>query len=537
MYTNSFSNYSATPFDFRARTRTRVGTRLKDFTPAQIRYLYNYYNGDHWLTSFAKSRLRNSGDDTDQATRALEIEKEFVSCNKVREIIDRHTESLVGHSPGWYFVDLDGQVIESVPQQLDIQLHDFLKRYEEESSSMNSGRSGRSAIEQAIIDAKICGKGYIRVYNPNYYGIPLTIHSPDPLQVFVGRDGNGYCRYIKYTYSNFDDETTLTEHQMIDPDTGLTVFRTLVGDVGARAPRADYYGYEDAEVQPGSTYSLDLGGRFSLYEVRLNPLLTIDLQRLQDALNYVVSMMVRNLGDAGHAREWLLNALPPGQWLPNDSTNELEYVQEGRIKTNPGAINFVQGIPSFDELGHVNSYTSPQLVVSEPSSVEHFTQSFKNIEEAMYRVAKQGHVLADISGNLSGVSREKLQDDFRKALEKDSQPVRQAIISIYSVVLMMLNADSPEVIKAIKDVDLNVDLNIDLGSPTGDEIREARENYSAGLISAYTTRVFLGVDDPEDEAAKVEEEQVALAPLLVDPLNPNPADNPTQQNGQEDQSD
>ena len=516
--------YYELPAELKFRIRNRTGVRLHEPNISQIKHLFNYYDGDHWFTSLTRSRIV-AFDTKEQVKRARALQKDFVSCNKVKEVVDRHTRALVGKPPSWFFADPTGEALETVPGQLDKQLHSFLTQYERQSQSMLTGFGGKSALEQAIAHAKVCGRGYLRIYNPDYFGIPITIHSPDPTQVFIGRDSNGYPRYVKYTYTDYETDQVLTEHQMVDQSSGLTIFRTLVGDTGRRESANGYYGYEDAEIMPGSEYSLDLGGAYSIYEFKLDSLISLDLQRLQDSYNYILSLMIPNLGDAGFSRQSILNGLAPGAWEENEETHELEYVQKGEFKTNPGSVNFIQGIPVYTD-GEITGYTNPQMVTNEPSSVDHFTSSLAAIEENIYRSVQQGFILADSESNLSGVSRDKLEDDFRLMLEKEAMAVQEGISSIYRTVLMMLNMEDQGVLEQIKKTDLSVQLNIYIGKLTAEEVREARENFSAGLISGYTTRMLLGVEDADDEAAKIEEEMQDFGGTPANPLIPDPQDNP-----------
>lgn len=522
------------------RTRRRYGTRKLPLTAKEIKGLFEYYDGDSWWSSIFRRGRENLTQET-QIKRLQEIERFYQGASKIKEIVDRHVRALLGRDIEWFLVDPnDPDNPSSQVQDFQEQLHFFLRKYQKMAASMNVGFGGKNAVEQAVTDAKICGRGYLRIYDPDRVDMPFTVHSPDPLDVEVGRDDNGYPIWIKYAYledlapgADTDNKKLMVEHQTVNPENQLTEFRILESQSTQSAGYINYdsKGYQDGEVK--EMWTLDLGGNFTIYEFSLESLITHDLRRLQDGLNYMVTLMLRNLGYAGLSRDTVLNGRPPGEYQRNKETGQMEYIQSGELEVIPGSQSYIAGIPIIDpNTRTISGYTTPQIVSHEPSPVDAFTNSIQAYQQLMYGLSQQGHIL-ESGGQLSAVSRKELRHDFDAALRKDGATVGEGIASIYITILYLLNQDKTKVLEQIKSLDLSVNLNVSSGEPTPEEIQQIINLYQAGVISRKTAMARTGmVEDIDDETLLIEEEMSNFSGTPSNPLLPDPGDNPNQ-NGDE----
>jgi hypothetical protein len=377
--------------------------------------------------------------------------------------------------PLWYFTDAEGDRTEAT--KADKVLQQLIDRWSRR----------KNPLIEAVTSMLVQGMGYLRLWSPpqlansrNPYD-RLAIHAPKPASVEIKRDGDGFVEYILYRYVD-KSQSPLIEKQYLD-DQGRTVFETIKGSSVI------------------DTLVLDLGGGYSIVELERSPLITESVKRAQNGINYALTMLLRNIGYSGFLRELILNAQPPGEWVEdrNSPGGQRFIPNPDGFESGPGVTNFVMGAPTYDSMGNVTGYTSPQVNVRQPIDTKIFLETVQTETKIIYEAVGQGHILAT-DAQLSGVSRIQLRQDFITALGEDAQIIGGALAEIYKSALLMLG-------QGTAGLDIVVKCQLSVSQATPEEMREIRENYRAGLLSRATAMALLGIDNPDAEAALIEEER------------------------------
>lgn len=443
-----------------------------------------YYEGDtwpYWVGPYLPA------DDPKSAEVMNEVKRVFQSANKIRECVNRHRRALIGNPPKWFF-SINGERNDNL-SDAERQLQQLLLRWKQ----LNLGT--QNAVQTAVTNFLIYGTGYLRLWSPTRFAnsenplFRVAIHSPPIGAVEVVRDEAGFIEEIKYTYE--EDDQLRMEIQRID-EAGLTVFRI---EDGSGNILSDEFG--DME------FSLDLGGRYTIYELkRHETLLSRSAKQAQNAINFQLTLMLRNSTFAGFLREIITNAQPPGEWRTDGSGKEVFIPAAESIATGPATTTFLTGIPLYDDQGGVRGYAQPGVSQRQPVSVDTFLTAARAFVAIIYEEMGQSHLLSS-DAVISGVSRVQLRQDFETALREDGDTVAAGLSSIYAAAFLMLNQEN---VLAYSGLDVVTQLSYSVSKPLPEELSENRENYRAGLRSRVTAMADSGIDDVDAEVALIEEE-------------------------------
>lgn len=454
---------------------------------------YHYYDGEKLLDRWLGPTIDRSFPHYEDII--AQIEKVLQSRNVIAECVNRYRDALVGKHPHWYFVDFKGDRVENdIASNAEKLLQLWLNRQYQLATSQENQL--QDALTNAVQNMLIAKRGYLRLWTPQRFrnsSIPILrvcLHSPHPGSVTINRDKDGFTESIEYVYS--DDKKERKEVQFLDND-GLTVFYTL-DEKGIELPILD----ADNNELPFTRTSLDLGGRYTIYEMRSPSLITDSIKRSQDAINYSLTLMIRNLNEAGFRERIIMGATPPGRW-------EGEKFIPDEFITGPGRVNFISGVPLEDDTGNLRGYTNPTVYNSEPVNVQTFIDTTATFVVAIYHEMRQAHLLGN-DLQLSGVSREQSRTDFETSLGERIGTIEAAISGIYGAALASMSlGDRNE--NQYKNLDVTVQLRLSVSKPTPDERSANREDYKAGLRSRTTAMAASGIDNPDGEQALLNEEQ------------------------------
>lgn len=417
---------------------------------------WQWYTGEAFLAYWLNSIL-NLGDSENQRTSQA-IARNYQSCNKIAEVVDRHIAALS-------------------PSHLEIAdplLKDLLSKWERE----NAGTHG-SPLEEAALLAKIDGVAYLRLFFKKSYteeamADALEVHCPVQGSVRCLRDNDGFLKQIDYIYVENSDR--LTERQFLDR--GQTVFQILKND------------------ELIQQFALDLGGGFTIVEINLPAGITDSIRRNQNAINFALTLMPHNLAYNGWIQESILNAQPPGTWSYDEAGREKFIPNPAGLPSGAGIARFLQGLPLYDDKQNLINYTQPDLRLQQPIDPTTFIATHRTFSQAIYEQSSQGFVLgSDLP--LSGISREQSRRDFANIVNKDAQMLGYAYSDLLSVSNYLLGIKQKFLVKVLP--------RIDRGIEHKQLILAARKE---GLISKKTAIEQLGlVADVEAELARLEQEK------------------------------
>ncbi|PZO93194.1 MAG: hypothetical protein DI617_09030 [Streptococcus pyogenes] len=397
------------------------------------------------------------------------IARNFQSCNKIKEVVNRHVAALSA----------------SHLSEVDPLLKDLLQKWERE----NSGLFGHP-FEEAATKAKVEGRAYLRLYFQKTYTSEtkkeaLEVHCPPKHSVRAYRNNDNTLYRFDYAY--YQDGRSLIERQYLR--NGLTVIETVEGE------------------RVTEQLTLDLGGGFTIVEVNLPQLVTESLKENQNAINSALTLLVNNLLKGGWVQKSVLNAQPPGEW---------DYDSRGRAKFTPrpeglptgmGVVQFIQGLPLKDEKQQITNYTKPEVKIEEPSDPETFLNTVSGFSLSIYEQTSQTFILGS-NLVLSGISREQSRFDFANLVRSDSRKFSYYVSDLLTVANYFLGVKQKVVVKILPRI------------YQGDEhkklVLEARDR---GLVSRRTAIEQLGFTadiEREIEELKLEASQAAA---LAQPAN------------------
>lgn len=450
-----------------------------------------YYNGDTFDYWIGAAPDRNGKD----AVRIwAEIEKAFQNANFTGEVVDRHRRALTSKDPLWYFVDEEGgkltdnQDATAATLQLDGIIANVQQQFTNPFTTFwKNGLVG--------------GWGYLRVFVPEArVNDPdplkrIAIHSPKAESVEVVRDANELVKSIKYFFMVADAEGNQSERvelQQLTP-TGKTLFR--IEDA-------------DGNLIDNLEFELDLGGRFTIWEMRREPLITESIKRAQNAINHCLTMMPRNIEYSGFIRELILNGEPPGDFVIDETTGKERFVPTP-LEAGAGISTFVEGKPIYGADGKISGYSTPSVVKHDPVDTETFIKTSRSFAANIYQNVGQGHILAT-DALLSGISRVQMRQDFILMVNEDVKTYEVVLSNIFMVALLLANQNRVDTIKALR---LTVKVRPAISTALPEEIKAIIDLYKSGLLSRSTALALCGyVDAVDDEIALIDAERTPVPP-------------------------
>lgn len=468
-------------------------------TPEEVQRI-KLYKGEHYPDFWIGAKF-SGGQQASALNKA--IEEFFQSVNLINECINRHTAAVLANPPIFYFSDQVGTEksgeLGAIADQLVQRMTD---NWAEQAIVNDDGILDYlefldpNPLAKAFMLACIIGRGYLRLYCPEEDKADpdpakrVSLHAPQPDSISVERNNSGRIKRISYNFID-EDGSVKSEVQEIEPTSRKTVF---------------WQEDKDKKEISGSKFDIDLNGRFTIFEIKRPSLISPSIIQSQKAINFTLTMLLRNVAYGGNRQMNVTNAQRPGRWEVDPVSGERTFIpdENASMIASPGAVNFIQGIPLFDEDGNLKSYSSPTVVNTDPVPPETFVKTFDLFSVAMYRSFSQGYVLAsDLV--LSGRSRESLKDDALPALKRDCSHVSIIFRSLIQTALLMV-VDEVEEFKKLTAV---VELKPGLSSPTGEQIAEARENLKEGLASLSRTMSAIGIEDTDAEIELIREEAIA----------------------------
>lgn len=416
---------------------------------------WEWYTGDGFLAYWLESILDLSDPDNQHTSRA--IARNFQSCNKLAEIVDRHIAAL---SPS--VLNFDNPL-----------LQDLIEKWDRE----NAGVFGHP-LEEAALKAKIDNRAYLRLFFQKSYEEEapldtLEVHCPPRASVTAYRNADRFLTGFDYNY--IEDGESYTEKQYLER--GLTVFEKI-------------HGSEIIE-----RFTRDLGGGFSIVEINLKPTITDSLKRNQNEINFALTLLAHNLTYSGWIQETILNGQPPGKWEFDPQGREVFKPNDEGLASGAGISRFIQGLPLNDDRNNLTGYTNPDIRLQQPINPQTFIDTFRCLSLSMYEQADQSFVLSsDLV--LSGVSREQSRRDFLDAVSSDAVKLGYVYSDLLTVANYFLGVK--------QRVKVELKPRIDKGLEQKELLLKAQ---AQGLVSKRTAIAFLGfASDPDLELAELAKE-------------------------------
>lgn len=420
--------------------------------------------------------------DAGNAKQWREIESQFTSANLTREGVDKYASAIASNEPNWHLKKGNKPVARGESNEVTDSAEIFLKQVLDTNYERAWGHSNdywSNPLLKAVTDSFINGRGYLRIYEDSKLALSpdpldsIVIHSPDPGSVRIERDKAGHIEYIDYHYGEHS-----IERQTLDVASGILKVEIL----------------ENEEPIDELTFFTDLGGRYTIAEIKSSPIITQTVRRLQQSADLALTMLNRNMISSGHRERYATGAELP------DS-----------IEIGAGRLMDVQGKPLFGEMGQLTGYTNPGVTIVEPVAVNNFRETIEVFRTLIYHEMSLGHLLASGDGSLSGRSRIEMKRDWEVSLRSSARTVGSAYGNILGVALHRISDATGRNYRNLEPV---IDIVLNLGHPAPEEQDQARNNYNAGLFSRTTAMASVGVEDPDAEQELIrreKEDEIELA--------------------------
>ena len=395
-----------------------------------------------------------------------------------------------------------------------------------EPSAAGPGRSALAAVKRWIDGMSVAGRAYLRVYVPagrvqaaTEAGSPeaalrhvfvealdadaAAVHvSADmvPLGVVAYRDGDD--RAAGRGTNGEADATTPVEVSYLTStgDRPLTAIAVLDA-AGERLP-ADATPAEVAanralpeEQRLAETWTGDLGGRITVFEGRMRPLVDTGAVSNQRDLNTKRTMAAINGHKAGFPSLVFVGVQPP----------EDEGGNAVARKTGPGQTGFYQVAIGVDQNGLPSGTTSHSVTQLGPVDNASMRDDAAEAREAIYRGARQTHVLAALGAAVSGDALLQGRGEFVQDLIDGAETVNEAGRWLFETAWRLACALTGAESRA-SGVRAVFACHPSAGPLTTGERLAIIRQHEAGLVSAETAMGLLGVADIEAERGRINDE-------------------------------
>ena len=509
-----------------------VGKQLTDLDKQALAY----YQGDHWQGSVGWG-----GPVPDLTTTSVEdstlfmakVAKAFTSANVLGECVDRHVSAVIGREPAWQFVPRtakEGQDEAPAPDpgqpaqrpqrsqevtDIEMAIIDWAER-----------RNAHQYVLEAAADYAATGHGFVRLFVPP--GLLEDGKLPTGLNLEEALDMVYIERLVPTTCGTAVERATMATGAFVQWDESIAdqgggekqVKRSELQYLAkpVKRKRMTVLRAWENETPVGQPLELDLDGHLLMHELNGRGIVTEQLMQLQRSLNFSLTAMGNNNANAGFLERIISNSQVPVRYVPDptDRTGTKKLEVKDTYRAGPGKTVWLTGHPITDEAGNVTGYTNPVPHFRDPSSPDSFTASLAEYRAAMYMETKQGHLLAQGDGSISGASRLQLRADFEVSLRDTRVAAEQCYRWMLTVLAKLAGLFSGQPTK-FDHLRPSVVANVNTGPLTAEELQVIVTQYEKGLRSRESTMNLIGVDDPDAEYFRIVGEQPAN-PVSLDTL-------------------
>lgn len=455
-----------------------------------------YLKGNHWLDS--RGFIGQLPPTTVPFAPLIiaDIKAGFVTENVILEVVETHTGGILGREPTWGFLNAEGKLAKG-DSSFESDTGETLTPWWNERQALRD--------LQKLVQLLVCeGRAVRRLFFPRVLkGKTVTASNlADAL------------KYIYFTHHSCDVAGVFTDPDS-QKDIGIFLYKELMEDGSVKNQAAELSYLDDNgdtrcrivrdKGAPTEFPAYPLGGHLLLYELQRTPLITEQVQSNQKALNLAHTMMMRNVNLAGSRERIVTNAKPPSNVVGVD-VRAGKPPTPGKWKVGPGAVMNVQGWPFYSEDGKtIVGYTNPNVTVTEPVSVETFERTIATEKQTIYSQVHQRHVLIVDKADTSGRAREVARREFERSL-KESKILVDASGRWQLETTLRLAAYVIGDVGRYKSLRADFNCLIDAGEPDPEKQKVVIEMRKAGILSAETSRNWVGVEDAAAEAAKIKAE-------------------------------
>lgn len=474
------------------------------------------YEGDLWRNGKGLAVKKPP-----EAAKLQEIKDGFATQNVIEEVVDRRRDGILGREPMWTLLLKKGEAADGQ-----------IKSAGEMSDALAEWWNVREMLEkmrQMFAGACFDRLAVIRPFVPKTAydvsgGLKQVSSVADALkllhfEVKQANKGGVFFQedslepYSVYKFTKAEEE--VTEISMADGD-GLTHLTHLKEKEFSKFATenlptlAAYIINQEAQNETIDYAPLDLDGKLYLFELDLKRVfITEPIKSLQKQISLDKTMQGRNTYTAGFRSKHWLNAKPPQGTKEITDADAPGGVRREKydkpMQDGAGVQSFVQGSPIYDQNNNIIGIANPNVVITDPVSVQTFIESKEDNRAGILAMVDQLHVLISDKASVSGISRADARAEFRQDLKGVKIPV-DALGRYIIEFAMMFAANLTNRVEEFKQFRCDFSAIVDAGVPSPAEKEDNRKAYEAGEISLETLMARNGVEDTDAELAKIKSE-------------------------------
>lgn len=416
--------------------------RLKEIVNGSVSGDYKsndqFFEGDHWQNGEGWVGPMPPDSVSGASDVKAQIEKGFLSKNVIKEVVNRHTNGVLGRSPVWSFasreIDENGKVNDAAKK--------IIAEVEQAFTSWWDKRKVHDKLKLSLSQMLLAQKSVARLYiamgktvelENGEAGIPVAQTLAEALN-YIFPDIPDPESSTVYTDPLTDQELGILLYKPIDPATGKEkntdaaelTYLIPVDANGDITPDENGEGVltliRTIEEGADTIVPLELGGRITMNQIERDLFVTEQMREQQKALNLALSMLPRNVVTSGFLERVILNAEMPGEWEYKDG-KPVKF-HPAKYVTGSGTTNALVGVKVEQPDGKMTVAT-PDVKWRDPSPVKPAIDAAQAIYLAMLEEARQAHIILSGEALVSGKSREQARADFDMSLNESKIPCEQ----------------------------------------------------------------------------------------------------------------
>ncbi|HEY7233899.1 MAG TPA: hypothetical protein VH539_07100, partial [Gemmatimonadaceae bacterium] len=436
------------------------------------------------------------------------IEKGFTSRNAIAEVVNRHAAGVMGREPDWGFAPRRPMEVVDKPTTAEQIL---IKEAEALLTEWWDKRMVHALLQQACARPIWAGRSAVRIYIPagllsngTTTGGKRTklatakdlasaldlIHVAIPMYneacIITDDETQAQCGVVRYWYESEDENQQINVAELTYLDGDQTIIRTLSED--------------DAESQ---LYSLPLGKRLALFEMRRDLLITQQVQQMQRALNLAVSMLPRNVVTGGFLERVLLNAQMPGHWETSTDPKKPDKFVPDDYVTGAGTTNWIQGTQVTDPESGRTTLAAPSIQWRQPVDPKSAIDAAQAHYADILHECDQMHVLTVADGQVGWQSREQARADFESSLRVTQAQAEACGRWLLETPLALAEAITNQPGKYTKLLRASFLCRTDTGPVDANERAQNDKSYASGTMAQTTAMQRNGIPDPDAEVTRI----------------------------------
>lgn len=471
-----------------------------------------FYGGDHWRGGMGWVGPTPKPGNPELAFILAEIQKQFVSRNVLKIVVDRHVSALLASEPSWMFVPVRILKDDEDPTEKE---QEQIRKAEEILSEWWDKVRAVEKIKEATTEALLAKRGCVRVFVPsakvgifkNSDGKDIPAIPPQKLE-----EGILKLLYVeKLSASVFKDNDTQEEASVVvkKSDQIETTEFCYVGDDGKTIVKT-WQGQETSTEIP-----LELGGRLIVKEIEREPLVTNQMLSAQKSLNMSLTMLDRNAIQGGFLERVILNAEPPGKWVEDSSAPGGKRFEPSPLQIGAGRTTFLASkVVESAETGDPPIVMPADVRWKDPIRPDTFIATTAEHRYGLYEEAGQLHALISSDATASAVSRIQARADFIDSLSKTKPQVDEMVRWLLEIALdhacIFASKDRATEFGLIKAA---CDIQVSAGPLTPEERQAVMDMVEKEMMSLETAMQMLGIEDVDAERSRLQQEAA----------NPNPS--------------